>query len=150
MCQAVWRSPLLPLQKQEQKQAPAEASTTLGTGSRFKRDLLAYLSEYGPKKTGRLVDQLRKYDFSLVRAALVASVPSKQKYGGLDSSRKTIWGWPGLRDVIGNVPIRPNEDKTPHVVCQVCLLFFSTPEVHVLTKNGRCPPSPPSDKQTNG
>ncbi|KAH8424596.1 tyrosyl-DNA phosphodiesterase 1 [Aspergillus melleus] len=122
MCQAVWSSPLLPLQTQTQTQNGAEeASTTLGTGSRFKRDLLAYLSEYGPKKTGRLVDQLRKFDFGSVRAALVASVPSKQKFGGLDSSRKTVWGWPALRDVLGSVPIQTeiNQDKTPHVVCQM-------------------------------
>lgn len=122
MCQAVWRSPLLPLQKQV-RNAADESSTALGTGSRFKRDLLAYLREYGPKKTGRLVDQLRRYDFDSVRAALVASVPSKQKIGGLDPSKKTVWGWPGLQYVIGNVPLYSNENKTPHVVCQVRLFF---------------------------
>ncbi|KAK1139289.1 hypothetical protein N8T08_001135 [Aspergillus melleus] len=120
MCQAVWRSPLLPLRRQMQN-AAEEASTTLGTGSRFKRDILAYLSEYGPKKTGRLVDQLRGYEFGSVQAALVASVPSKQKFGGLDSSRKTVWGWPALRDVLGSAPIQTKEsqNKTPHIVCQM-------------------------------
>ncbi|KAA8650615.1 hypothetical protein EYZ11_002762 [Aspergillus tanneri] len=118
MCQAVWRSPLLPLQKQSEDSSPL-TTTVLGNGSRFKRDLLAYLSEYGPRKTGSLVSQLRQYDFRAVRAALVASVPSKQKMTSLDSRKKTLWGWPALEDVIRNVPTEGGEMKTPHIVCQM-------------------------------
>ncbi|KAJ5569657.1 uncharacterized protein N7459_009087 [Penicillium hispanicum] len=125
MTQAVWRSPLLPLQK-----AGASSSQThsaIGTGTRFKRDLLSYLKAYGAKKTGALVQQLNRYDFGEIRAALVASVPSKQKYNSLDSDKSTLWGWPALRDLISRVPIlQPegekgdsNQTKKPHIVIQI-------------------------------
>lgn len=114
MCQAVWRSPLLPLCSNG-----SESESIATPGARFKRDLLSYLREYGPKKTGPLVAQLEKHDFSAVRAALVASVPSKQKIrDSTDSTRKTLWGWLALRDVLRSVPIDRSEDR-PHIVTQV-------------------------------
>ncbi|KAE8384377.1 tyrosyl-DNA phosphodiesterase I [Aspergillus alliaceus] len=117
MCQAVWRSPLLPLQKTDGGQGDLE----LGSGARFKRDLLAYLTEYGSKKTGPLVDQLKKHDFRAIRAALVASVPSKQKINSLDSQRKTLWGWPALKDTIRHISLaqKSNKNATPHIIIQM-------------------------------
>ncbi|KAL4818941.1 tyrosyl-DNA phosphodiesterase-domain-containing protein [Aspergillus spinulosporus] len=104
MCQAIWRSPLLPLANGHID----KNLTAWGTGARFKRDLLAYLKAYGMKKTGPLIEQLAKYDFSAVRAALIASVPSKQKVDATstDSDSKTIWGWPALKEALRNVPLR--------------------------------------------
>ncbi|KAL4897891.1 tyrosyl-DNA phosphodiesterase-domain-containing protein [Aspergillus ambiguus] len=121
MCQAVWQSPLLPLQNDSSAE-PGHAA--MGTGVRFKRDLLAYLAHYGTKKTGPLVDQLRRYEFGAVRAALVASVPSKQKFSdAADSQRATLWGWPALRDVVRSIPLRADgrskSTATPHVVTQI-------------------------------
>ncbi|PWY84680.1 putative tyrosyl-DNA phosphodiesterase [Aspergillus sclerotioniger CBS 115572] len=118
MTQAVWRSPLLPLSTSPRGQGD------VGPGGKFKRDLLSYLRAYGPKKTGSLVEQLEKYDFGAVRAALVASVPSKVKMGGYDEI-KTWWGWLGLRDVLRSVPVSPSStegDKKkggPHIVTQI-------------------------------
>ena len=91
MTQAVWRSPLLPLSTRRDTVDPSDSDDSQqlpGSGSRFKRDLLAYLGEYGSKKTGPLVRQLRQYDFGAVRAALVASVPSKQKLSEADARVK--------------------------------------------------------------
>lgn len=105
MCQAVWRSPLLPLQRDP------DIPGGYGTDSRFKHDLLQYLNAYGRAKTGSLVKQLGQYDFRAVRAALIASVPSKQ---AVDS--KTRWGWPALRDILQHVPV----GKDSHIVVQVC------------------------------
>lgn len=102
MTQAVWRSPLLPLQKSGS--SPPQSNAAVGTGARFKRDLLAYLKAYGSKKTGSLVQKLQNYDFGAIRAALVASVPSKQQFTSLDSDKGTLWGWPALRDLLGRVP----------------------------------------------
>lgn len=118
MCQAVWQSPLLPL---ESATPHTKASTAFGTGARFKRDLLAYLEFYGQKRTGSLVKQIRKHNFSSVRAALIASVPSKQKLSSLDSNRSTLWGWPALRDTIKQIPIEAtaNSRRKPHIVIQV-------------------------------
>lgn len=124
MTQAVWRSPLLPLLKPGNSSSPPQ--TGIGTGLRFKRDLLAYLRAYGPKKTGSLVQQLNRFDFGQIRAALVASVPSKQQFSSLDSNRATVWGWPALKDLMGRVPIHHKQNKQenptakkPHIVIQV-------------------------------
>lgn len=125
MTQAVWRSPLLPLQKPG---TPATASMMPGfaTGARFKRDLLSYLRAYGPKKTGPLVQELNRVDFDSVRASLVASTPSKQVYSKLDSDKATLWGWPALRDATSRIPVQAkakngNQRPTmqPHIAIQV-------------------------------
>ncbi|KAJ5599309.1 Tyrosyl-DNA phosphodiesterase [Penicillium hetheringtonii] len=125
MTQAVWQSPLLPLSKLGDP-AASQTHTKIGAGARFKRDIIAYLKAYGPNKTGKLVQQLQRYDFSAVRAALVASVPSRQKVSELDSKRSTLWGWPALKDLMGQVPIHQQKMKTaesqngrPHIVTQV-------------------------------
>lgn len=126
MCQAVWRSPLLPLSTSAEttstKQSSSTATAAIGTGARFKRDLLAYLAAYGNGKTGQLVKQLEKFDFSAIRAALIASVPSKQKISNIvDSRRATLWGWPALKDIMRHVPIRRDRKTAgkPHIVVQV-------------------------------
>ncbi|KAJ5232692.1 hypothetical protein N7468_005648 [Penicillium chermesinum] len=123
MTQAVWRSPVLPLRDPN---SPAPVDSGLGTGVRFKRDLLAYLKTYGVKKTGPLVKELLRYDFGAIRAALVASVPSKQKINDLNSDRATLWGWPALKDLMGRIPIShspQNDEKSrseeAHIVVQI-------------------------------
>jgi tyrosyl-DNA phosphodiesterase 1 len=103
MCQALWSSPLLPLSATLSSSSPDTAVPPFGTSGRFRRDLLSYLKAYG-SKTGELVKELKKYDFSSVRAALIASVPSKQLMHGLDPDETTTWGWPALRHVLTSVP----------------------------------------------
>ncbi|KAJ5925222.1 hypothetical protein N7454_007861 [Penicillium verhagenii] len=105
MTQAVWRSPLLPLLGPGSISSSRE-DTILGSGLRFKMDLLEYLRAYGPGKTGPLVQNLSRFDFSAVRAALIASVPSGQKLGDLDSNEATLWGWPALKDIMTQVRAR--------------------------------------------
>ncbi|KAJ5502496.1 Tyrosyl-DNA phosphodiesterase [Penicillium fimorum] len=112
MTQAAWRSPLLPLQKASS--AGSQTDTKVGSSARFKRDLLAYLKAYGPKKTGPLVQQLDTYDFSAIRAALIASVPDSS------SEEDTLWGWPALKDLMGQIPIQQKTTtKKPHIVIQI-------------------------------
>lgn len=122
MCQAVWRSPLLPLQRSDGG-PDVEGVAAVGSGARFKRDLLAYLNAYGTKKTGPLVRQLSRHDFGAIRAAFVASVPSKIKMGDMDSTKKTLWGWPALKDTLRYVPLKKEEGRStkPHIVVQVGL-----------------------------
>ncbi|PGH30971.1 tyrosyl-DNA phosphodiesterase 1 [[Emmonsia] crescens] len=122
MCQAVWRSPLLPMLPESESGHSAATLNGFGTGNRFKRDLLAYLEVYGHKKTGPLVDQLEKYDFSAVRAGLIASVPSRQAIDELDSEKRTLWGWPALKDTIRQIPLNQGnytEGKKPQIVIQI-------------------------------
>ncbi|EED20610.1 tyrosyl-DNA phosphodiesterase, putative [Talaromyces stipitatus ATCC 10500] len=119
MSQALWRSPLLPLSSTPYNPATEEAAV-FGTGARFKRDLLAYLEFYGRRKTGSLVDQLRKFDFYAIRAVLVASVPSKERLSRMNSSQSTLWGWPALKDALRQISLSDNEHiEDPHVVIQV-------------------------------
>ncbi|KAH8691319.1 putative tyrosyl-DNA phosphodiesterase [Talaromyces proteolyticus] len=119
MTQAIWRSPLLPLASPATT-LKTKVSPTFGSGERFKRDLIAYLNCYGSRKTGSLVSQLKKCDFTSVRAALIASVPSKEKLCNIDSTKSTIWGWPALKDTIRQVPLKSTEgNSNPHIVIQV-------------------------------
>ena len=85
----------------------------IGSGPRFKHDLLRYLQAYG-SRTASVVSELRKYDFGAVRGAFVASVPgrvpdaSKSNTAvtagvGVDAVNSTAWGWQGLRQVLESV-----------------------------------------------
>jgi len=124
MCQAVWRSPLLPFmpttQTQPSSSSDSPALPSLGSGRRFKSDLLAYLRTYGQARTGSLTKQLREYDFRGVRAALVASTPSKLNMRSLDPDTEALWGWLGLKRVLGAIPVPPaTKGVKPRIVVQV-------------------------------
>ncbi|KAH0366572.1 phospholipase D/nuclease, partial [Aureobasidium melanogenum] len=103
LTQAVWRSPLLPLSSADDETSEAP----IGSGARFKQELLNYLQGYKSKyrdPTRPLIDQLKRYDFSSIKAALVASVPGKQQIGTETASNKqSLWGWPGLERVLKEV-----------------------------------------------
>ncbi|KAL8709351.1 MAG: hypothetical protein Q9220_005944 [cf. Caloplaca sp. 1 TL-2023] len=122
MCQAVWRSPLLPLVQKLpissssiDSQGPVPA---IGSGLRFKQDLLAYLRAYGQKRTGALTTELEKYDFSAVRAALIASIPGKQNLRSIDPQQETLWGWPALRRILSSINAKTSTSGKPHIVMQ--------------------------------
>ncbi|KAI1821076.1 tyrosyl-DNA phosphodiesterase [Xylaria intraflava] len=107
MTNGVWRSPLLPKLRLS-SEAP-EAHALIGSGSRFKFDLLSYLRAYDTvrKVCGPLVKELVKYDFSAVRGALVASVPGKHDVE--QNPEKTRWGWQGLKEALKSIPTQSGE-----------------------------------------
>ena len=124
LTQAVWRSPLLPLLAPPSASASASASAPassfpkpqpIGSGSRFKSDLLRYLSAYGSRLRA-LTSQLQHYDFSPVRAAFLASVPSRVRLAAADPGRYTAWGWPGLREILDCVPVAPQKEPASLVM----------------------------------
>lgn len=116
MTQAVWRSPLLPLQETSNNpQQVALRFFPLGSGARFKHDLLAYLSKY-ETRTKRMVAQLCQYEFSSIRAVLVASTPSKQKIRYLDSDTEDLWGWLALKRALVGINMK---SLSPHIVIQI-------------------------------
>ncbi len=117
MCQAVWRSPLLPLQTCPTSPQDTHDPFPIGSGLRFKRDILSYLNSYGQRRTGTLTAELRRYDLSSIRAALVASVPGKQNLRDTDPDQETLWGWPGLRHILRSVGPKSLRMK-PHIVMQ--------------------------------
>ncbi|KAL8789192.1 MAG: hypothetical protein Q9213_001299 [Squamulea squamosa] len=117
MCQAVWRSPLLSLQTSASSSQEPPGTFHVGSGPRFKRDILLYLNSYGQRRTGTLTAELQKYDFSPIRAALVASVPGKQNLRDTNPDEETLWGWPGLRHVLRSITPRRTKAK-PHIIMQ--------------------------------
>lgn len=117
MCQAVWRSPHLHLLDSAIEPPDSAYALRIGSGARLKHDLLAYLKAYGSKRTGALTAELKKYDFSSVRAALIASVPGKQNLRSADPDTETLWGWPGLRHILSSTRSTSTEARS-HVVMQ--------------------------------
>ena len=111
MCQAVWRSPLLPLL--QIKDNP-KGTDRIGSGLRFKHDLLSYLRAYR-NKLKDLASTLEKFDFGAVRAALVASTPCRQDLDE-EGSAGTSWGWPGLKKVLDQIPCK---SLTPRIIVQI-------------------------------
>ncbi|KAF2275638.1 phospholipase D/nuclease [Westerdykella ornata] len=129
MTQAAWLSPLLPLETNSGDSE--EISHPIGTGERFKTDLLRYLSAYG-NRLRDLTTQLRRYDFSSVRAAFIGSTPSRQDPERATPATQTSWGWLGLREILSTIPVKSNppgpkggsseaerKTATPNIVVQI-------------------------------
>ena len=131
MSQAIWRSPLLPLL--DTNTAIFSTAAPIGSGSRFKHDLTAYLKGYGTRLQD-LTATLSEYDFRAIKAALVASTPGKQNLRSTDPGTETLWGWPGLKHILSNIPSQKyrlncseektafensSQDKNAHIVIQV-------------------------------
>jgi tyrosyl-DNA phosphodiesterase 1 len=125
--QAAWCSPLLPLDKGGLNIQPD--SGKIGSGARFKHDLIAYLRGYARGKMSPLINVLQKHDFSAIRGALIGSIPSKKAISDLSSS---VWGHIALKRALKTVPIAdkrgigkipenvsPAPFSKPVVVCQV-------------------------------
>lgn len=116
LTQAVWRSPLLPLNLIGSSQA-ARTDTSIGSGERFKSDLLRYLDAY-EGRLRPLMEQLRRYDFSSIRAALIASAPNLKQ--PKPTSTFTAWGWPGLQQILHGIPqTRTDANSKPRIHVQV-------------------------------
>lgn len=124
MSQAIWRSPLLPLLPKPGQQQTSFQYTLpqLGTGARFKHDLLSYFRCYGPGKLQDLISQLQHHDFSAVKGALIASVPGNQSLQSLDPEHESLWGWPGLKRILGGIPSHlptSSSNQQPHIITQI-------------------------------
>jgi tyrosyl-DNA phosphodiesterase 1 len=105
MTQGAWLSPLLPpLDPGAADGVSAGAPPPIGSGLRFKVDLLHYLGQYnqGRARTVPLIAKLRGHDFSAVRAAFLASAPSSHFSDA--RLRHTQFGWPGLAQILLSLP----------------------------------------------
>jgi tyrosyl-DNA phosphodiesterase-1 len=76
MTQGVWRSGKLPKSNSSHK-------------PRFLEDFTSYLQRYGKPSVNELAAKLKSYDFTGVKATLIASVPGNYKLGDRDYDR---WG----------------------------------------------------------
>lgn len=124
MTNAIWRSPLLPILPKpdagrkkclEALDDLCETDSKVGTGDKFKLDLLRYLNAYNSRRkiTDLLVNTLAEYDFSSIRACLIASVPGRH---ALHDTSRPAWGWPGLKRALRHVPTQQGRSD---VVVQV-------------------------------
>ena len=127
MSQAIWRTPLLSLQTCGP--SSSDPVPPLGSGPRFKNDLLAYFRGYsrnGIAILQDLVSQLQDYDFSAVRGALIGSLPGLQMPGQFEpeeQDRIGRWGLPALKRVLTYIPTNPapssDPSPQPHIIAQV-------------------------------
>lgn len=147
LCQAVWRSPLLPLlpQPDNQQDSARLSSGAIGTGQRFKFDLLRYLKAY-ESRTRTLVDHLKLYDFSSIQAALIASTPSRTDIFNSNEAVQTSFGWPGLQQILRQVPHRPNipNEKASIVLQSSSIATITEKWLSNLFRVLSCGPSPGS------
>ncbi|KAI0158467.1 tyrosyl-DNA phosphodiesterase [Pestalotiopsis sp. NC0098] len=112
MTNGVWQSPLLPLLSSPDN---GQAGGPVGSGGRFRADLLNYLRAYNTKRAvcKSLVKELAKYDFSDVRGSLIASVPGRHP---TEHNPVTRWGWTAMKDALRSVPAQQGKSD---VVVQV-------------------------------
>ncbi|KAK3687303.1 tyrosyl-DNA phosphodiesterase I [Podospora appendiculata] len=106
MTQAVWRSPLLPLLHTPSTNQDTVPEPRIGSGEKFKIDLLNYLRAYDKQRSTcrQIVDELRRYDFSAIRGSLIASVPGRHN---IYDDSPTRWGWAAMKQALKVVPIQP-------------------------------------------
>lgn len=115
MTNAVWRTPRLSQLPVGPKSATDYASLEIGSGERFGADLLNYLRAYDSRKLtcGPLADKLSLYNFSNVKAALIASVPGKHDVHDLSH---TAYGWSGVKRCLRSVSCK---EGSAEIVAQV-------------------------------
>ena len=115
MTNAVWRSPALPKLATSDLDAQDYSELAVGSGLRFKVDLLAYLRAYDRLRPicKAAYDQLGAYDFAGIRGALVASVPGR--HDAKDRSR-TAWGWAGAKQSLRSIPCKEGDAE---IVAQI-------------------------------
>ncbi|ODA76325.1 hypothetical protein RJ55_08170 [Drechmeria coniospora] len=111
MTNAVWRSPLLPKLTPPGSSNQGSPSGEHGSGGKFKSDLLGYLRKYDRRTvTCRpLADELARFDFSAIRAALIASAPGRHS---ADDVSEMALGWAALRRCLRFVPCTKTDGKT--------------------------------------
>jgi len=106
MTQAAWISPLLPL-------ATKDKSPAQEVGKQFKDDIISYFGFYGKCRCGPLVDELKKYSFSAVRAIFIGSVPGRHK------TSEPKYGWPKLHRVLSDITTAPADSVAPKIFAQL-------------------------------
>jgi tyrosyl-DNA phosphodiesterase 1 len=129
MTNGVWKSPILPLQMDEEDDATqsddsdweSRVKSRLKTkpeectfrpfgaiGEQFKTDLLGYVRAYDSRKPtcGPLADRLSRFDFSGVKARLIASVPGRHP---ASDSNAAAWGWVALRKALKCIEVHDGD-----------------------------------------
>ena len=118
MTQALWRSLSLQLLEPALAEDDDLPSGPIGSGVRFKSDLTKYLQTY-ERRTKALVKQLRLYDFGHVRAAFIASAPSRQHVTAARSDRETAFGSLELKQILSAIPSTESKSERGSINIQI-------------------------------
>lgn len=123
MTNGVWQTPRLPLLKSQERSPDVVTDMKLGSGPRFKADLLNYLWAYDTRRTicKPMIKELEKYDFSAVVGALVASIPGKHELYD-DDPDKTHWGWSGIKNALRSIPVQPGKSEVAVQISSIATL----------------------------
>ncbi|KAL6881019.1 MATE efflux family protein [Trichoderma novae-zelandiae] len=110
MTNAVWKSPKLPRLREPDTLFQQGQQLPIGSGTRFKVDLLAYLMKYELYRPTckQLVDRLVNFDFSSIRAAFIGSVPGRHNFRDASSP---AWGWAALQRCLRCVPVESGQSQ---------------------------------------
>lgn len=108
MTQGAWISPMLP-------RGPTDAST-------FKKDFLRYLSMYKLETVAKIIPVMRRFDFSSIKATLVASVPGTFEPSSPDYN---LWGLHALRKALEKVEGGEDTDSIIAQVSSIATLGFT-------------------------
>ncbi|KAL7950350.1 MATE efflux family protein [Trichoderma barbatum] len=110
MTNAVWKSQRLPWVMELDTRSQQAQQFPIGSGERFKADLMTYLMQYDSHRVTckQLVDRLFNFDFSSIRAAFIASVPGRHS---LYDERSPAWGWVAMKKCLQSVPVEPGESE---------------------------------------
>ncbi|CAK7205784.1 hypothetical protein SEUCBS139899_008563 [Sporothrix eucalyptigena] len=142
MTQAVWRSPLLPLIREDAK-SKEESDDRNRFGLRFKHDFFSYLRYYNQRRSvcTSLVEALERYDFAAIRAVLIGSVPGRHHIPfpddedqgqrgttnkGQDRHPTTHWGWLAMQRALQNVPLRPKSTPPAGIAASEIIVQISS------------------------
>jgi len=125
MTQVLWMSPRLPECPHPAPEPSGQALPPLGTGQRFKCDLVNYLKAY--KCPGWSVLPIcavvARFSFDEVKAVLIASVPGTYKADSDGVS--TSWGWAAMKETLKQVPVTTGSH--PEIVAQAQSIGFLGP-----------------------
>jgi tyrosyl-DNA phosphodiesterase-1 len=127
MTQGAWLSPMLPTLSANLPHVSGEFQINehaIGTGERFKADLLVYLQAYESRCVS-LRNELAHFDFSSIRGALVSSTPSRVELAKAKPKQFTAFGWVGLQQVLKAIPPRKTSQSEPHASDNVILQVSS-------------------------
>jgi tyrosyl-DNA phosphodiesterase-1 len=110
MTQGAWLSPKLPhITSPDSKKVLDSQDMSIGSGNRFKVDLLRYLRVY-ERRTAELVSQLQLYDFSTIRAAFLASAPTFVRTESSKPDSYTSFGWLGFKEILSSISKRTSSE----------------------------------------
>ncbi|KAJ3492302.1 hypothetical protein NLG97_g5427 [Lecanicillium saksenae] len=122
MTNAAWISPTLPKSTKTEDDMSTPETMILGSGKRFKFDLLNYLIAYDRMRPTctELVQKLRGYDFSAIKGTLIASTPGTHNVH--EEPQSTHWGWDAMAKALRQIPCKSGKANVTVQISSIATL----------------------------